>query len=356
MKSLGILSVSLLLSLLFTSCGPEPPPIIIGGDPGQQDTTLFRVSGEMPPVSWPSDNPLTREGFELGRRLFFDPFLSGDGTQSCGSCHVAEFGFTDNDKQFSEGIRGELGNRNSMPTFNLLWNASFFWDSRAETLRQLALMPIENPLEMDEDIGRLVIRLNEHDKYPNWFKSAFGIDTIKSEYIAKAIEQFLLTMVSDNSKFDKFNRGEVTLSDQEQKGFDKLKVKGCFNCHSTSLFHDNKSHNTGLDAVVKDQGLGGHTGNSSDYGKFKTPSLRNIMLTAPYMHDGRFANIDEVLKFYDEEVHINGQNVNGETRDFLAIGMRNRLQPFEVDEVKAFLNTLTDHELINDPRFKDPFE
>jgi len=344
-------------ALIFSSCGPEPPPVIIGGGSiSDKDTTFFRLSSEMPSAIFPEDNPLTREGVELGRMLFYDPFLSGDGTQACGSCHQPKFGFTDNGNAVSEGIRGKLGNRNAMPTFNLMWNSSFFWDSRAETLRDLTLMPIENPLEMDEKIESLLPRLNTHAEYPRLFKEAFGVDEISDVELAKALEQFLLTIISDNSKFDKFNRGEVELTDQEQRGFDKLKVKGCFNCHSTSLFHDNISHNTGLDMTIKDEGKGGHNGVTEDLGKFKTPSLRNIMLTAPYMHDGRFETIEEVLKFYDQDVNINAMNVTGDTRKFLEIGMRNRLTNVEVEEVKAFLHTLTDQEMVNDPRFQDPFQ
>lgn len=345
----------LITSVLIAACGSEPDPIIIDdGTGGDDDDRLIRVSEEMPPLNLPEDNPLSRKGVELGRMLFYDPFLSGDGTQSCGSCHNPQFGFTDNDKQFSEGIRGELGVRNSMPLFNLMWSSSLFWDSRAETLRKLALMPIENPVEMDQDIGELIVKLNEHAEYKDLFKAVFEVDEIDSTHLAKALEQFLLTIISDNSKFDKFNRGLVELTAEEQRGFDKLKVKGCFNCHSTTLFHDNKSHNTGLDAQIKDKGLGGHTGQTSDMGKFRTPSLRNIMRTAPYMHDGRFETIDEVLDFYDADVQLDAPNVDGETEDFLRIGMRNRLTPIEVEEVKAFLRTLTDTDMMNDPRFQDP--
>lgn len=357
LRSVRILQVALVLFAGSYGCGPEPPPVPIGTKPDPAaDTSLIRVSPEMPPLLIPADNPLTREGVELGRNLFYDPFLSGDGTQSCGSCHNPANGFTDNNNQFSVGIRQEKGNRNSMPTMNLMWNTGFFWDSRAETLRKLALMPIENPIEMDEDLDVLVQKLNAHETYPKLFERAFGIDSIDQEHIAKALEQFLLTMVSDNSKFDKVNRGEAEFTPIEQRGFDKLKAKGCFNCHSTSLLHDNKSHNTGLDPVIKDPGLGEHTGNPKDRGKFRTPSLRNIMLTAPYMHDGRFATIEEVLSFYDTDVHINAPNMDDETKEFLSIGMRNQLMPFEVEEVKAFLKTLTDDSFIKDPRFQDPFK
>lgn len=357
LRSKRILPVALVVLTGVFGCGPEPPPIIIGTNPNQKgDTSLIRVSPEMPPLLIPADNPLTREGVDLGRNLFYDPFLSGDQTQSCGSCHNPANGFTDNGHQFSTGIRDRKGTRNSMPTMNLMWNNGFFWDSRAETLRQLTLMPIENPDEMDENLDNLVAKLNGHSSYPSQFKKAFGIDSIDQLHIAKALEQFLLTLVSDNSKFDKVNRGEATLTPEEQRGFDKLKAKGCFNCHSTSLFHDNKSHNTGLDPGIKDPGLGGHTGLSTDRGKFRTPSLRNIMLTAPYMHDGRFATIEEVLGFYDEDVHLNAPNIDEETKEFLSIGMRNQLSMFEVQEVKAFLHTLTDQSFITDPRFQDPFK
>jgi len=354
-RSFRLVFVTILSAVALSSCGPEPDPIIIDdGNDSAGDDRLVRVSEEMPPLILPTDNPLSKEGVELGRILFYDPFLSGDGTQSCGSCHNPDFGFTDNGNRFSEGIRGDLGDRNSMPLFNLMWSNSLFWDSRAETLRHLALMPIENPIEMDQEIGPLIERLNEHNDYKQQFKTVFGIDQIDSTHLAMALEQFLLTIISDNSKFDRVNRGQAKLTEQEQRGFDKLKVKGCFNCHSTTLFHDNKSHNTGLDAGIKDKGLGGHNGQSTDLGKFRTPSLRNIMLTAPYMHDGRFSTIEEVLDFYDTDVHINAPNVTGETQRFLSIGMRNRLTPIEQEEIIAFLHALTDQQMVDDPRFSDP--
>jgi len=354
-KRIGQLIFLASTALIWSACGPDPGPIIIDDGKGDNsDNRLIRVSEEMPPLNLPEDNPLTKEGVELGRKLFWDPFLSGDGTQSCGSCHNPQFGFTDSENRFSEGIRGELGTRNSMPLFNLMWNSSLFWDSRAETLRDLALMPITNSIEMDQNVAELVEKLNDHETYKRLFKEAFEIDVIDSNYLAKALEQFLLTIISDNSKFDKFNRGLVPLTEMEQRGFDKLKVKGCFNCHSTTLFHDNKSHNTGLDATIVDKGLGGHTGQTRDMGKFKTPSLRNIMRTAPYMHDGRFATIDEVLDFYDADIELDAPNVDGETEEFLRIGMRNRLTEVEVQEVKAFLHALTDTEMMNDSRFQDP--
>lgn len=341
-------------SVTFTSCGPEPPPEVIPPINNGSDTTLVEVT-ELPPLRIPPDNPLSLAGVDLGRHLFYDDILSGDQSQSCGTCHNQKNGFTDNGNALSEGIHGKLGTRNAMPTFNLMWGNGFFWDSRATTLFHLATMPIENPIEMDARVEDVLVRLNNSTMYKDKFKKAFGVDTIKEEHLSKALEQFMLTITSDNSKFDKFNRGEANLTPQELRGFDVLKIKGCFNCHSSSLLTDNKSHNTALDKTPKDSGLMLVTGRYEDRHKFKTPSLRNIMVTAPYMHDGRFETIEEVIEFYELVLPNLNLEMNRNASDSMRIAPRNRITPGEMADVKAFLNTLTDHEMLNNPKFSDPF-
>lgn len=351
-KSLiGILGINLLF--LLSGCGPEiPPEIISGEDPNDVDTTLIPISSELPEPVFPSDNMPTAEAIDLGRHLFYDNILSANDEQSCGSCHNQELAFTDNNKRFSEGTFGDMGDRNAMPLFNLMWSEKLFWDSRATDLRHLALMPIENPIEMASEIEDVIAKLNASSMYKQKFKEAYDVDSITDELLAMALEQFLFSLVSDNSKFDKFNRGEVSLSDAEMRGFNVLKIKGCFNCHNTGLMHDNKSHNTGLDRFPKDKGLGGVTGSSEDDFKMKTPSLRNVMVTAPYMHDGRFATIEDVIRFYEEDVQFDSRNVDA---DLMSIATRNRLTSQEMSDANAFLRTLTDHEFLKNPKHSDPF-
>lgn len=346
---------SFIISALgFASCKPDDPDEIIKKN--IQDTALIKVSSEMPPLVNYPDNKITRAGLELGRFLFYDPLLSDNNTISCGSCHNQSLAFTDNGKQFSIGsTTDKVGNRNAMPTYNLMWFDSLFWDSRAARLKQLALMPIQNPLEMNTTPEAVVEKLKLSEEYKARFKKAFGSDTITVERMALAMEQFLMSMVSDNSKFDKAKRGELQLSPEEQRGFEIASQKGCFNCHKTSLFTDNRSHNTGLDLFPKDKGLGAITKLKKDNFKFKTPSLRNVALTSPYMHDGRFKTLEQVIEFYDHDVipNLNSENISF---TFMEQATRNRISPQDTKALIAFLNSLTDYELITNPKFSDPFK
>ncbi|MCB9251809.1 MAG: c-type cytochrome [Flavobacteriales bacterium] len=359
MKLKLIVLASMLLSLAMVSCGPADPddvPVV-----KKEDTSIISVSTEMPPIVEHADNPLSRAGVELGRFLFYDKLLSENNSISCGSCHNQAMAFTDNNKVFSEGTVKQLGTRNSMPTFNLMWFDSLFWDSRAQRLKQLVLMPIENPLEMNTTPEQVVEKLKKLQDYKDKFRNAFGTEEITVEKMAMALEQFLKTIVSDNSRFDKAKRGELALTDLEKRGFELAGQKGCFNCHSTSLFTDNLSHNTGLDFVsnqggqFKDNGLGGFTKIKNHEGKFKTPSLRNVALSSPYMHDGRFKTLEEVLEFYDEGVksNLNSRNISFE---FMQQGTLNKLTPQDTKALLAFLNSLTDYDLISNPKFSDPFQ
>ncbi len=341
-------------AIALSSCGPEPPPEIIPPGGGLNDTTLIDVT-ELPPLIIPPDNPLTVAGVDLGRHLFYDKLLSGDQTQACATCHNQKLAFTDNGNAVSEGIRGDFGNRNTMSIFNLMWSKDLFWDSRAGSLRELATMPIENPIEMDARIEDVLVRLNNSTMYKEKFKNAFGVDTILEEHLAKGLEQFLLTITSDNSKFDKANRGEVSLTEKELRGFDVLKIKGCFNCHSSSLLHDNKSHNTALDKDPTDLGLQEFTKNYEDRHKFKTPSLRNIMVSGPYMHDGRFETIEEVVRFYEDVMPNLNLPVNANAPEDMKIAPRNKISVNEMEDLKAFLHTLTDETFLTNPKFSDPF-
>lgn len=311
----------------------------------------------LPPVI-PTNNPTTVEGVALGRKLFFDPILSGDGTQSCASCHAPQFAFAESSR-FSTGIDGIQGNRSAMPLFNMAWNWDnrFFWDGRANGIEAQAFGPVVNPIEMHNTWSNAVASLQSHAEYPNFFKAAFGTTIIDSVLVSKAIAQFERTLISGNSRFDQYLNGQISLTAQEIDGFNVFMSENrgdCFHCHGNAanpLWTDNLFHNNGLDATFTDLGLGGITGNSADNGKFKTPSLRNLAYTAPYMHDGRFATLDEVINHYSEGLQ------NSSTIDPLLkyIGQGGvQLTPSDKAALKAFLLSLSDDSFINNPAFQAP--
>lgn len=305
----------------------------------------------------PNDNPQTVEGVALGKKLFFDTILSADGTQSCFSCHSPENAFTDNTAT-SNGVDGNFGTRNSMPLFNLAWNYNerFTWDGKELSLERQALEPVQNPIELHSNWDDVVDRLQLHSAYPKLFQQAFNTNTITKALVTKAIAQFERTLISANSKFDKYTLGETSLTVQELNGLDLFlrEDKGdCFHCHGSPnnpLWTDNAFHNNGLDATFTDLGLGGVTGDPNDNGKFRTPSLRNLAFTAPYMHDGRFATIDAVINHYSEGLQ-NSTTIDPLMKKVDEGGVQLTLQ--EKADLKAFLLTLTDTSFTTNPNFQN---
>lgn len=273
----------------------------------------FTMSRTFPVPDLPRDNPLLEERVALGKALFHETALSRDATISCASCHVANFAFTD-PRRFSLGVRGQKGVRNGMPLFNLAWKTSYFWDGRAPTLRAQALMPIEDHTEMDETLDRVVVKLTENPTYAPLFADAFGSTEITAEKIGLALENFLLTLTAYDSKFDRALGGKATFTDDERRGFELFMTEfdprtgqrgaDCFHCHGGPLFSDHQFHNNGL-PPGEDAGRFKVTNLESDRGKFATPSLRNVVRTAPYMHDGRFATLEEVVAHYSSGVQRN---------------------------------------------------
>ena len=306
----------------------------------------------------PSNNPQTEEGVLLGKKLFFDPILSDDGSLACAGCHNATNAFTDTTR-FSDGIDGLFGNRNAMPLFNLAWNYdnTFFWDGRDLGLENQVFEPITNPLEMHSTWEAVAEKLQAHPEYPELFNAAFGSQTIDSVLVSKAIAQFERTLISANSKFDKFLLGTANLTPEESNGFTVFmdESKGdCFHCHGSDnnpLWTDNKFHNNGLDSTFSDLGLGNVTGDPADNGKFKTPSLRNLAFTAPYMHDGRFETIEEVINHYSEGLQ-NSTTIDPLMKKVDQGGVQLSLQ--EKADLKAFLLSLSDTDFINNPNFSNP--
>jgi cytochrome c peroxidase len=326
----------------------------------------LEIPSHFPKMLVPEDNPLTVEGVELGRKLFYEELLSGDNTMSCASCHAPVNSFTD-PNQFSTGIDGIQGNRNSMALINLGWQKFFFWDGRAKSLEEQILAPVPNPIEMHQAWKDAVVKLNNLATYRNLFYKAFGEPGIDSMKVSKAIAQFIRTMISGESKYDVMYKFENSLpmsandkavlpnvSPEEWAGYDLFKsLSGadCLHCHSGVLMHINKFSNNGMDATFKDLGRGGVTGNPNDMGRFKIPTLRNIALTAPYMHDGRFKTLDEVIEHYSSGV-VESPTIDPLMEHLSTSGVQ--LDAQERDLLKKFLMTLTDFKFINNPKFQDP--
>jgi cytochrome c peroxidase len=280
--------------------------------PAKYTPFQFTMSSVFPIPDLPRDNPLIEERIALGEKLFRETALSKDNSVSCASCHKANNAFSD-PRRFSVGVRQQTGVRHAMPLFNLAWKNSFFWDGRAPSLRAQALMPIQDHAEMDESLTNVVAKLAAVPAYPKLFDAAFGSPEITPEKIGLALEQFVLTLTSFDSKFDRAFRGEAQLTADEQRGFELFMTEyeprtghygaDCFHCHGGALFTDHQFHNNGLDATnAADPGRFKVTGRESDRNKFSTPSLRNVELTAPYMHNGRFQTLEEVVDHYSEHI------------------------------------------------------
>jgi cytochrome c peroxidase len=248
-----------------------------------------------------SNNPYSKEGFELGRKLFFDPILSVNGTIACASCHHQKDAFSDGGKTFSIGINNQLSDRNSPPVFNMAWNTSFMWDGGINHIEIMPFSPIINPKEMGEDLSNVVQKLQSHPAYPALFKKVFDKPTVTDQQLFWALAQYMGNLVSANSRYDYFIRGEDALSQQELAGL-QLFRQHCAACHQEPLFTDYLFHNNGLDTTFTDEGRYRITLDPTDMGKFKTPTLRNIAFTAPYMHDGRLQSIEAVINHYSSGI------------------------------------------------------
>ncbi len=302
----------------------------------------------------PSDNPLTEQGIALGRSLFYEKALSDDLTLSCGSCHLQANAFAD-PRAFSEGTDGSLGTRNAMSLVNLAWSAKLFWDGRVEGLEAQAHDPVTNPVEMRNTWPVVEARLNADATYRQRFRAAFGTEQIDSTLVTRALAQFVRSLVSFDSPFDRYWYGgdSTAMSEEAQNGLALFTSQGkCAGCHAPGLFTDHALRNNGLDVVLSDAGFGAVTGDPADMGKFKVPTLRNIAVTAPYMHDARFATLEQVLNHYNGGVHMASPNV-----DLLMDFWGMNPTPFSADEINdlsAFLNALTDASFLTDPALAQP--
>ena len=316
----------------------------------------WSVGAHMPSVALPADNPLTVEGVALGRRLFHDPRLSRDGRVSCASCHDPARAFADPGKAVSTGVAGRSGTRNAMPLFNLAWTPTLFWDGRVKALREQVLQPIEHPDEMAHALPQVVATLAADAELSRHFQRAMG-GPVSAGRIGLALEQYLLTLVSQDSRFDRAQRGGEPLSAQERRGFElfltehdpRLGLRGadCFHCHGGALFTNQQFMHNGLRQRLTqpDTGRAQVTGDPADRFKFRTPSLRNVAVTAPYMHDGRFRTLEEVIEHYDRGV-VHHPNLDPNLAKHPPEGLN--LSREDKAALVAFLKTLTD------PAFQPP--
>ena len=306
------------------------------------------------PKGWPkpnydfSKNPLTEEGFQLGRQLFYDPILSKDNTISCASCHLQATGFTHVDHELSHGIDGKIGTRNSLTLQNLAWNKHFMWDGGVNHLDVQALAPISSEIEMNETLENVINKLQKSEKYVDLFEKAFGTKKITGQLTLKAISQFLVALTTTNSKYDKVKRNEEKFTEMEQKGY-ALFQKLCISCHTEPLLTNNEFRNNGLlmDIDLKDLGRMKITQNSKDSLLFKVPTLRNIEFTYPYMHDGRFKTLTEVIKHYNSGIH-KSKTLSKELQQPM------NLSDNERTELVAFLKTLTDKTFLFNSKYAYP--
>lgn len=338
-----ILSVSAFSFFNACSVDPEILPELT-----KDDVKFYVPAGFPQPVYTFENNEVTQDGFKLGRRLFYEPMFSVDNSISCGSCHQQQVAFAHSSHQFSHGVFGQFGTRNAPGLWNLAWNQSFMWDGGINHIESQPLGPITNPVEMDETMSNVIARLNSVPSYHQDFQKAFGDDSITSQRICRALAQFMGIMISDNSKYDQYLRGETNFSASEENGLALFRTK-CASCHTEPLFTDRQYHNNGLavDNTINDAGRMHITGNPQDSLKFKTPSLRNVALTGPYMHDGRFYSLQECVDHYSSGI------VQSSTLDpLLSSGIP--LTASEKTDLIAFLATLTDFKFISDPKFKEP--
>ncbi|MDO8366333.1 MAG: cytochrome c peroxidase [Saprospiraceae bacterium] len=374
------ISLGFALALGVLACHDLPTKEPMPGDldhiPYDPQPYAIMKPSSFPNIPVPADNPMTLDAVQLGRRLFYDPLLSADSTQSCSSCHLPQGNFTDN-KAVSIGIDGISGRRSSMALLNIAYATNgLFWDGRSASLEEQALRPVEDPIEMHNTWTQVIEKLRVHPTYPALFRKAFGIndrDQISEKLAARAIAQFERILISSGtSKFDQFKEGNIDVFDEEELDgylmyFEEAWQYGlnlpdaqCFHCHGGITLTGNNYFNNGLDSVAslddfKDLGRFEVTGNHSDKGKFRTPTLRNIALSGPYMHDGRFQTLEEVVENYSKK----GFGVSNEDPNLPLMGLNAPNNTLSADHKKSlvkFLHTLTDTVFIKNPDIQNPFQ
>ncbi len=314
----------------------------------------LKVPSNFPPLVYNiSQNPPTEMGFELGKKIFYDGRLSSDGNISCSFCHIQQNAFTHHGHTVSHGVNNASGTRNSPSIQNMAFQTQFMWDGAADNLDFQPVIPLLSSIEMNGNLEAIIAMMKTDPKYVNLFSLAFPNKKINTENLFKALSQFMVVNISSNSKFDKYRRNELggDFTEDEVAGYAVFKNK-CANCHATDLFTDNSFRNNGLSVnpLVNDVGRYRLTQLPQDYYKFKVPSLRNIALTAPYMHDGRFGSLDAVLNHYSNGI-TNSITLDSTLNQNGVLGIP--LTITEKNQIISFLNTLTDNQYITDSRFSE---
>ena len=355
--------IGIILFLTLVGCNIEPTDLNSTDAEGYMEITdeatanallNFEVPSNFPDSTYDiSQNPPTEKGFELGKRLFYDGRLVSDGVVSCGFCHIQDFAFTHHTHITSHGVDGQIGTRNAQPLHNLAFMEDFTWDGAATHLDTQPIIPITAEVEMNETVGNVLAKLQNDDRYPAMFRDAFGSDGVTAERMFKALSQFMVMMVSGNAKYDKWERGEAINFTADEEAGRLLFESNCASCHAGTLQTDQSYRNNGLavDPEYDDIGRERVTGFPEDNRKFKVPSLRNIEITFPYMHDGRLGTLEDVLDFYTDGM------VDSETLDPIlrqedgSLGLE--ISPLEKQQIITFLKTLTDNDFLLDDRFAE---
>ena len=324
----------LVVATAFTFCKKETTTPVDDGP----TKVAFEVPVGFPIVDIPADNPLTVEGIELGRMLYYDSLMHPTNDAACASCHLQ-----------AEGFASVAAN--ALPHVNLAWSRYFLWNGKLDGTLEEAML-----FEVDEFFKTDLNKLQNDPDYPAMYKAAFGASTITSENTAKALSQFLRTVNSSNSDYDKFFRGEMELTESQYRGYLLFNSEDgdCFHCHALPLLADNQFHDTGLDSIYDVNSMGRYdvTGLSTDRGKFKTPTLRNIEFTFPYMHDGRFNTLMEVVEFYNSGTKHSPNLDPIMTKPGKELGLELTLQ--EKQDLVNFMKSFTDYDLLGDPELSDP--
>ncbi|MBX7215381.1 MAG: c-type cytochrome [Candidatus Kapabacteria bacterium] len=321
-----------------------------GDATGTIELPLLETPKDFPAIITPKDNPYSPEKAELGRYLFYDTRFSADYSVSCASCHQQQHAFSDGFNRVSKGFAGRTGTRNAMALTNIAYNTSFFWDGGVPTLEQQAIAPIIHPDEMNMNTDTLVARLQTEPRYRELFRNAWNNEEITLERITKSLATFQRTLISSNAPYDRWRRGQTSAMTASAVRGNNLffgEEGDCFHCHVSFNFTDNTFHNNGIDSVSVDEGRARVTNLGRDNGSFRTPTLRNIAVTPPYMHDGRFQTLEEVVRHYNSggKLHPN--------RDPLMrpLGLSDQ----DITDIVAFLNALTDSVFISNPAFRNPW-
>lgn len=341
MKKRSIIIIAVLMVITLMACRKEIENQLKVAFPG-----FYKPEHFPEPAYHFETNAVTQAGFELGRRLFYEPRLSRNNTISCGSCHIQSAAFTHHGHDISHGIDDRLGKRNSPPIMNLAWNPSFMWDGGIFDLDLQPIAPITAHEEMDESVENVLAKLRAHPDYPALFQKAFGSEEISSARFFKALSQFMVMCISSNAKYDSVMRNQgVHFTQAEQEGYTIFKQK-CATCHTEPLFTDHSFRDNGIGIGFNgDVGRYDITLNETDKYKFKVPSLRNLKYTAPYMHDGRFYTLEAVLDQYSEKVK-HTPNLDSLLQQNGTLGIP--LTADEKEKLLAFLNTLNDQHFVTD--------